>query len=67
MKTEVALKAANEHLQMAISKHDEFILNKDGKFYALIENNLCISANNIYINTVELQFHSEPYTLALGK
>ena len=25
---------ANEHLQMAISKHDEFILNKDGKFYA---------------------------------
>ncbi|KHS87920.1 hypothetical protein RC83_09555 [Pectobacterium brasiliense] len=66
MKTEAALNSANEYLQTVVSKHDEFIL-KRGKSYALTENNLYISAQNIYRNTVEGQFDNEPYTLDLGK
>ncbi|EJF9112483.1 hypothetical protein M9E57_001267 [Salmonella enterica] len=66
MKTEAALNSANEYLQTVVSKHDDFIL-KRGKSYALTENNLYISAQNVYSTTVEGQFDNEPYTLELGK
>ncbi|EBE0464078.1 hypothetical protein CRD83_05420, partial [Salmonella enterica subsp. enterica serovar Javiana] len=51
MKTEAALNSANEYLQTVVSKHDDFIL-KRGKSYALTENNLYISAQNVYSTTV---------------